>query len=74
MVQGLDPARRLEYEWDERGHPVGRVSLEFGDGTGQGGRLVVAQSGPANRADRREQALTEWKARLRELAATLRAS
>jgi uncharacterized protein YndB with AHSA1/START domain len=74
MVQGLDPAHRLEYEWSERGKPVGRVSLEFGDGTGQGGRIVVAQSGPPNRADRRDQALVMWKMRLTNLAATLRAS
>jgi hypothetical protein len=72
-VTAVDDAKVLEYPWREDGRDVGRVRIELGTGTGQGARLVVTQTGPADRSEARDRALVAWRARLHELATQLRA-
>jgi uncharacterized protein YndB with AHSA1/START domain len=72
-ITAVDEAALLEYEWRTDDQPPGLVRLEFGKGTGQGGRLIITHSGPPETTDAKEQAKTAWKARLAELADRLRA-
>jgi uncharacterized protein YndB with AHSA1/START domain len=72
-ITAVDEAALLEYEWRTDDQPPGLVRLEFGKGTGQGGRLIITQSGPPETSGAKEQAKTAWKARLAELADRLRA-
>lgn len=70
-VTALEPARALEYEWTLDAVPSGRVRWELTEGTGQGARLILVQTGPAPAALARATALTAWRARVESLAAHL---
>jgi uncharacterized protein YndB with AHSA1/START domain len=72
-ITAVDEAALLEYEWRADGRPAGIVRVEFGPGTGQGGRLIVTHTGPPEAADAKGLALAGWKTRLAELAEQLRA-
>jgi hypothetical protein len=72
-ITAVEEATLLEYEWRNDDQPPGLVRLEFGKGTGQGGRLIVTQTGPPGTTDTEEHAETAWKSRLAELADQLRA-
>lgn len=71
-VSTVDPPKLLEYDWWVDGRVAGRVRWELGDGTGQGARLFLTQTGPIDRSDAKTTALATWKARIDELAARLR--
>jgi uncharacterized protein YndB with AHSA1/START domain len=71
-VTRVDEPKLLEYEWQRDGKNAGRVRWELGQGTGQGARLVLTQTGPAELADARAVAPKAWRARLDALAAELR--
>ncbi|MFI5759297.1 SRPBCC family protein [Streptomyces sp. NPDC051569] len=55
----------LTYRWD----PEGTVGWELGEGTGQGARLLLTQTGPEDFDT--DAALTAWEARIERLAAEL---
>lgn len=73
-ITAVEEAALLEYEWRTDDQPPGLVRLEFGKGTGQGGRLIVTQTGPPRTTEVEEQAKSAWKTRLAELADQLRAT
>jgi uncharacterized protein YndB with AHSA1/START domain len=66
----------VEYAWLRDGTPAGRVRMELGDGTGQGARLVLVQTGstadPGTAAAECRTALAGWRTRLAAIAADLR--
>ena len=70
-VTAVEPAALLEYDWTAGNGPAGRVRWELSDGTGQGARLVLTQTGPAALDDARAVALDAWHDRVEELAADL---
>ena len=67
----VEPAALLEYDWHAGNGPAGRVRWELRDGTGQGARLVLTQTGPAGLDDARATALDAWRDRVDRLAAEL---
>jgi uncharacterized protein YndB with AHSA1/START domain len=76
-VTEVESNRVLEYEWLAGGRPAGRVRWRLGPGTGQGARLVLTQTGPADRPEGRDAALAGWREHIdrfaTELVDTLRA-
>ena len=75
-VTEAEPPVLVETEWLRDGTPAGRVRVELGDGTGQGARLVLVQTGsvtdPDAAAAECRTALAGWRARLAAIAADLR--
>ncbi|GAA5174098.1 hypothetical protein GCM10023321_77220 [Pseudonocardia eucalypti] len=61
----------LAYDWLFDGAPAGGVRIELGQGTGHGARLVLTQTGPADRTAERDAALKLWRDRIERLAADL---
>ncbi len=70
-VMAVHAPKVIEFEWRSVGRPAGRVRWELGEGTGQGARLVLTQTGPSELADERDTALTGWRDRIERLAAQL---
>jgi uncharacterized protein YndB with AHSA1/START domain len=70
-ITEVEPNRVLEYEWLAAGRPVGRLCWRFGPGTGQGARLVLTQTGPADRPEWRDAALAGWREHIERFAAEL---
>lgn len=73
-VTELRARRLLGYEWRAGGRPAGRIRWELREGTGHGARLLLTQTGSADTAREREEALTAWRARIEELAGVLAAA
>jgi uncharacterized protein YndB with AHSA1/START domain len=71
-VDDIAEAELLAYAWRGDGGAVGDVRIELRSGTGQGGRLVVTQTGPAGTEDERDMAAAGWRARVDDLATRLR--
>jgi uncharacterized protein YndB with AHSA1/START domain len=71
-VTVVEPEAALAYEWlDDGGAGAGEVRWELTTGTGQGARLIVTQTGPADRAAARQTALAAWPTAIGRLAHTL---
>lgn len=73
-VTEVEDGTMLEYEWRLGGQPAGRVRVLLGQGTGHGARLVLTQTGPADRDAERATALTAWREHVERLAGTLAAA
>jgi uncharacterized protein YndB with AHSA1/START domain len=73
-VTAVEPAVALAYEWHHEGAPAGEVRWELTTGTGQGARLVVTQTGPADRAAARQTALAAWRDHVEGFARSLTAT
>jgi uncharacterized protein YndB with AHSA1/START domain len=75
-VTEVKPLVLVEADWLRDGTPAGRVRVKLGDGTGQGARLVLVQTGmaadPDAAAAERRTALEAWQGRLAAIAAELR--
>jgi uncharacterized protein YndB with AHSA1/START domain len=69
-VTAVQAPTLLEYRWESRANGHGRVRWELRPGNG-GARLVLTQSGPADLADQRLNALAGWHTHLELLAETL---
>jgi len=67
-VTAADAPALLEYGWR---HGLIRWELRDGDGTHQGARLVLTQTGPADRPADRDTALAVWRAHLTHLGGEL---
>jgi uncharacterized protein YndB with AHSA1/START domain len=65
-VTAVDAPALLEYAW-----AAGRVRWELTNGTGQGARLILTQTGPAHLTDERSTALAAWRAHIELLAKSL---
>lgn len=65
------PPRVLSYEWERGGRPAGTVRWELTQGTGHGARLILTQTGPADAAEERTEALTSWRRHIGLLATKL---
>jgi uncharacterized protein YndB with AHSA1/START domain len=70
-VTAVEAPRVLEYEWQLGAVPAGRVRWELAEGTGQGARLILTQSGPGGADAEQAIALAAWRARVETLAAHL---
>jgi uncharacterized protein YndB with AHSA1/START domain len=71
VITAVDAPKLLEYDWRSGDRPAGRVRWELSDGTGQGARLVLTQTGPNDLADARSVALASWHDHIERLAAEL---
>jgi len=71
-VDEVAEAELLAYAWRGDGGAAGDVRIEMRSGTGQGGRLVVTQAGPAGSEEVRDAAATGWRGRIDDLATRLR--
>lgn len=60
-VTQVDPPRLLAFD-AAGGEPGDHVRLELVDGTGHGARLVLTVTGPADRPEQRDAAVTQWGA------------
>ena len=74
IVTEVEDGTMLEYEWRLGGQPAGRVRVLLGQGTGHGARLVLTQTGPADRDAERATALTAWREHVERLVGTLAAA
>jgi hypothetical protein len=70
-ITAVEAPTLLEYEWLVGGVPAGRVRWEFGEGTGQGARLILTQTGAPYSSDARPTALEAWQSHLDELGRQL---
>jgi uncharacterized protein YndB with AHSA1/START domain len=70
-ITTIDAPKLLEYVWQLGDRPGGRVRWELCDGTGQGARLVLTQTGSNDVADARATALDAWQDHIERLAAEL---
>jgi uncharacterized protein YndB with AHSA1/START domain len=70
-VTEVDPPTTLAFGWRYQGEVVGEVRWLLTTGTGQGARLVLAQTGPAELAEARQVALVAWRTRIEQLAHSL---
>jgi uncharacterized protein YndB with AHSA1/START domain len=69
-VTAVEPPTLLEYGWPAAdGRTAGRVRWELGEGTGNGARLVLTQTGPRELTDERDAALRSWRDHVERLAA-----
>lgn len=73
-VVELRAGEALAYDWLAADAPAGRVRIELGQGTGHGARLVLTQTGPAERTGEREAAGKLWHDRIARLATELASS
>ncbi len=70
-VTVVDPPKVIEFDWIGADRPAGRVRWELGQGTGQGARLVLTQTGPRELVDQRDTALVGWRDRIERLTTEL---
>lgn len=70
-ITAVDAPKLLEYDWQDGDQAGGRVRWELCDGTGQGARLVLTQTGSNDAADTRATALDAWHDHIERLAAEL---
>ncbi|GIJ46953.1 hypothetical protein Val02_38390 [Virgisporangium aliadipatigenens] len=67
QVTEVEPGRQLTYEWQTAERIAGQVRYELEEGTGQGPRLVVTQTGPQD-LDATEAALKIWRDKVEAFA------